>query len=368
MTMDDGGETAAQLRETARAHGHAITPEQLVRWHRAGLLPRPAQRHLGRGRGTVTVYPAGAAAQLVALMRLHEGGRLRVQQAGWALWWEGWPVSATFARDALSHAAAAWTEGVARLRDEGGDGGLSEAAWAFVGGRERTDAPALRRAFKRAGRKRTPTFKRLLAAIAAGAFDSFSPEADEDGSTERDVFARGMGLYRRSRLSPPHQGAAWLGGDLAAQLRALQAAMSPDALRAALDAATDEDLTRARDEWRAFLAGLDSVRSIAEHLFGADAYGLAAAPHPTELDGETQAMLLLVWLSFRRLPAFQEGIRQLLAALQPFAAFRHALEMLTPGSAGTTEDPPRLLQQSGGMAHGKDRSACTPSLPRPPDP
>ncbi len=361
------GETAAQLRETATAHGHAVTPKQLLRWHTEGLLPRPEQRHLGRGRGTVTVYPAGAAAQLLALLRLHEGRRLRVERAGWALWYDCWAVPVAFARDALSKTADAWAEEVARLRDDTGDLGLSEAAWTIVEGVKRVDTLALRRAVKRAGRKNTPTFKFVLLAIAAGRFEGFSLGPDETGDTDRDAFTRGEGLYRRSKMAPAHAGAAWLTGDLEECLRTFQSTISPDALRAALDTTTDEDLPRARDEWRALVIGLDNARAIAEHMFGSGAYGLAAAPRLAELDSETQAALLLGWLSLRRLPEAREGLPLILATLRPFAAFRQTLAALTPGSASTTEKPPRLLQQSGGMTHGKEPSTCAPSLPRPPD-
>lgn len=322
--MADGGEPAAKVVETARAHGYVVTDDQRVRWHRAGLLPRPVQRHLGRGHGTETVYPAGTAAQLAALLRLHNGKRLRVGHAGWALWWDGWPVDTAFARDFLGEMAIEWERSFGQLRDEGGACELSEVAWRVIYGR--TDTPVLRRALKRVGSKRSPDFKRLLIAIAAGRFEDFMPEADKAGATDEDVFKRGMGVYRRSKFSPAHQGAIWLRGDLAGLLRGAQEALSPQAIRTALDEATDDDLMRARDECHALLTGLDNVRAVMEHQFGSGGYGLAALPHPEELHHDTGVVLLLAWLSFRQLPFYTGALAVLSAVAEPFAGYRQVLE------------------------------------------
>lgn len=354
------GETAAQLRETAATHGRIVTPKQLLRWHTEGLLPRPEQRHLGRGRGTVTIYPAGATAQLLALLRLHEGRRLRVGRAGFALWYNGWSVDVQFAHDALHAAAADWADSVAQLNDEGGEHGLSLKAWAVIEGWVKEPAPALRRAYRRAGRARAEALRRVLLQLAAGTFAGLN-------DTDREAFMAGMDFSRPSKFSPPHIGAMWLQGDLGGQLLRLQETLRPDALRAALDAATDDDLARARDELRALLGGLDDARVMIELACGGHNAGLAVTPRPKELDEGIHTALLLLWLALRRLPEAHDGLPLVLSALAPFSVTRCALDMLTPGSAGTTEKPPRLLQQSGGMAHGKEPSACTPSLPRPPD-
>ena len=55
-------EPRGRLLEVAKVAGFVVTPQQLARWHRVGLLPRPVQRGQGRGRGTVTLYPGGRRA------------------------------------------------------------------------------------------------------------------------------------------------------------------------------------------------------------------------------------------------------------------------------------------------------------------
>lgn len=320
------GETAAALREIAAAHGPTVTPKQLLRWHTVGLLPRPRRRHLGRGRGTQTVYPAGTAAQLLALLKLHEGRRLRVERAGFALWYDGWPVDVVFARDALGKAAADWAALVARMRDEGNEGGLSDEAWSIVGGLVREHAPALRAAYRRAGQARAKTFRFVLLQLAAGTFGGF----DEEG---RESFMEGMGFARR-RLAQPWKGAKWLEGhDVADSLLRLQETLRPDTLRTALDATAADELALARDEWRALLSGLDDARAVLAASFGGHSAGLTAAPSPAELDHDARAALLLAWLSLRRLPEARDGLPLVLAALAPFSAARAALDT----SAATSE-------------------------------
>lgn len=314
------GETAAQLRETATAHGYVVTPKQLLRWHTAGLLPRPQQQHLGRGRGTITVYPAETTAQLLALLGLHEGRRLRVGRAGFALWYEGWPVIASFARDALHTATDDWAGGVAQLRDEGGAHGLSDKAWDTIEGWVKELPPSLRRAYRRAGRGQAETLRRVILQLAAGTFAGFN---DHD----REVFMSSMDFSRpRPRLAPRHVGAAWLApSDVGELLLRLQETLRPDRLRATLDAATDDDLMRARDELRALLGGLDDAREMIGLAYDGQSAGLAAAPRPAELNDELRATLLLWWLLLRRLPEVRDGLPLVLRALTSFTAARRAL-------------------------------------------
>jgi hypothetical protein len=80
--------------------GYLVTPTQLVRWHRAGLLPRPSQRSLGRGRGTTTTYPPGTAAQVVALCQIKDDER-RLDRIAFRLWWEGFNVDLAVIREQL---------------------------------------------------------------------------------------------------------------------------------------------------------------------------------------------------------------------------------------------------------------------------
>jgi hypothetical protein len=100
VTAINGDESREQVIAYAAGLGYCVTAAQLVRWHRSGLLPRPSQRSLGRGRGTMTVYPPGAAAQVVALCQIREGER-RLDRIAFRLWWEGFAVDQAVIRGQL---------------------------------------------------------------------------------------------------------------------------------------------------------------------------------------------------------------------------------------------------------------------------
>jgi hypothetical protein len=91
MAVADGKESREHVIAYASGLGYPVTPAQLARWHRAGLLPRPSQRSLGRGRGTMTTYPPGTAAQVVALCQIRDDER-RLDRIAFRLWWAGFTV------------------------------------------------------------------------------------------------------------------------------------------------------------------------------------------------------------------------------------------------------------------------------------
>jgi hypothetical protein len=103
------------IADAARA-GHAITADQLARWHRAGLLPRPRQLSLGRGRGTISVYPAGTGEQVVALCQFKDEDR-RLDRVACRLWWEGFPVDLALIRRQLLKTA----DGIAEAMEHAGE-------------------------------------------------------------------------------------------------------------------------------------------------------------------------------------------------------------------------------------------------------
>lgn len=107
--MDNQPESRDDLIKSAASLGYAITAAQLARWHRAGLLPRPNQRSLGRGRGTETVYPAGTSVQLVALCHMREGER-RLDRLAFGLWWDGFTVDPDVIKDLLKASAGSMEE------------------------------------------------------------------------------------------------------------------------------------------------------------------------------------------------------------------------------------------------------------------
>ncbi len=98
--MTDSLESRDQVIGYASSLGYIVSAAQLARWHRAGLLPRPRQRPLGRGRGTETVYPPGTSVQVVALCQI-KAEEHRLDRVAFRLWWEGFTIEPDVIRNLL---------------------------------------------------------------------------------------------------------------------------------------------------------------------------------------------------------------------------------------------------------------------------
>jgi hypothetical protein len=84
----------------ASSLGYIVSGPQLARWHRAGLLPRPRQRPLGRGLGTQTIYPPGTSVQMVALCQI-KAEEHRLDRVAFRLWGEGFTIEPDVIRSLL---------------------------------------------------------------------------------------------------------------------------------------------------------------------------------------------------------------------------------------------------------------------------
>jgi predicted RNase H-like nuclease len=91
--------TRDQLLAAVHRAGAKVSVTQLRRWCDVGLMPTPARRGLGRGRGIVALYPAYAAWQAFVIARALKEKR-NLDDAGWVAWALGFPVTG-FARDLL---------------------------------------------------------------------------------------------------------------------------------------------------------------------------------------------------------------------------------------------------------------------------
>src|SRR4051794_10458729 len=128
MNENNSGESAEDILAIAQTYGYRST--QVARWRRAGLLPSPSQQHLGRGKGTRTVYPHGTAKHIHALCRIRAHER-RIGYMAWHLWWAGYEVRMTHIRTILIATAALWERGLREVIDPA-TGELSNVAWNYM--------------------------------------------------------------------------------------------------------------------------------------------------------------------------------------------------------------------------------------------
>jgi hypothetical protein len=103
--VNDTWETREQLLDAASNAGYPLSAPQLGRLHRAGLIPAPVVKALGRGRGTESRFPAGSAARLVRVAEVHSTVH-RLSALAWRLWWEDGGEIPPPAREALRRVAA----------------------------------------------------------------------------------------------------------------------------------------------------------------------------------------------------------------------------------------------------------------------
>lgn len=98
--LDFNEESAADLREAASEAGFDVSPEQLRRWTRRGLLPLVGREGHGRGQGGSTMwFKKGASEHLLRLLEL-KSEKDDLNWVGWHLWLSGYPVE-RFVADAL---------------------------------------------------------------------------------------------------------------------------------------------------------------------------------------------------------------------------------------------------------------------------
>lgn len=252
------------MKAAAAESGQPMSSPLLAKWRRAGLLPRPVQRSMGRGRGTVAIYPAGSTAQLLRLLAIRaeheaapadgraERGRFNPDRALWRLWWEGWPVNPGKVRDALSDTLRTWEAALGELdrvqdADDGDPWGTFE-----------TDRlpPALADVRNRVGKSAFSTVGRLVLNAASGRFAGFLPVASvgndvqDDGDDE--IMGKALGVAGVARAVGVPSMAA--GGMVEETLSEYSEAVGVGKLRATLDVTDDAALATARADLRAALA------------------------------------------------------------------------------------------------------------------
>lgn len=289
---------AEELIADMAAHGFTITRSELARWHRADLIARPQRRSQGRGRGMVSIYPAGTAEQLRALCAVHRSEK-RLPYVAWRLWWAGYDVPTHYARSFLDQAFNTWQQGLRELQELQAH---PETLTGFFAHTQvlRLSRKTLAQARKRVGRKNFPTFIDIIFRIATGTFEGFAIDA-QTGTDERErsILEMGFGL-RRARTDRLGDAEPWLRDDAGETLKELSHHLRDHPLGEDYRTLEDADLLHIRDEVRDFLSCIEGVSTWLDKMFGRGALGFSAfADAIREMDPLDQALMLLFWRMFR---------------------------------------------------------------------
>lgn len=305
MNIDAFAEKSAELLTLARQQGHSISAHQLVRWHRAGLLPRPQQHPLKEARGTCSLYPPGTGEQLLLLCSLRERER-RLAHLAWQMWLAGYRVENRLIRTQLQQAAVRishwmqWFAGFKQVVSQHDSEQALDRIERYATGP--LPLQALRRMRKRIGREHFSTFLSRLLELAVEDSGQRASTADEDErQLDVRIVARGLGLEKRF-VSRKEALDSYLVGFLLPHLRWFFRWTQAIDWEELLEQVTDFEVLQARDDLCTWLMRLGNARYYRDRLpddypsFEIDFQELFRALSTTD-----QALVLVVWLALRTL-------------------------------------------------------------------
>jgi hypothetical protein len=313
MNDDASFEKSADLLALAHHQGYALSATQLVRWHRAGLLPRPTQRPRQDARGTCSLYPSGTGEQVLLLCSLRTHER-RLAHLAWQLWIAGYCVEYEIIRIQVQQA----TERISRWMHWFAD--WKQAV--FLHDSEQTqdqieryaEGPLrlqpVRRLRKRVGRKHFSTFlSRLLDLTVEDDGKRASVVDEHERLFDLRILARGLGLEKRF-VSKKEALDSYLVGFLLPHLHWFFRWSQELDWQELLEHATPFEVFQARDDLRNWLIRQENARHYRVRFpnvypsFEIDVQGLFGS-----LSTADQALVLVVWLALRTLPsAFLDGM------------------------------------------------------------
>jgi hypothetical protein len=174
------GLTRAEIVQAVRSRGLRVTASQVERWHKAGLLPAPRRRSLGRGHGTESRYHPIALAQAAAIA-VYRRDIKSLDSIRWALWCFGFDVTSSVRAYLLGYLK----HEVSRLRTALEEFEAETAAddirtERLVRGRQRGAWGRIRR---RVGPAYVQTVAHMLADLMLGQFDKRVPYDEPDDAT-----------------------------------------------------------------------------------------------------------------------------------------------------------------------------------------
>ncbi|GEM_PF-4664632 len=352
------GERVEDVIETARAQGFTVSETQLVRWHRAGLLP-PIGKEIPRlfpgrdGRGSETIYPLGTGEQAVALCRALAEKR-SLPRAGWQLWWHGYEVAPAFARDPVERALTEierFVEFAHRydgLSDELIDSLTKRSTTPLIG--------TIRQRIRRTGFRRV---LRIILSVYDGTFTGWQGD-------DEDLIERGLRIDEayESKISGLKE---LLQGSVTETVQEMACLLNVRQLRRVLETTTDEGLVTAREELRVTLAVIDNVLYVIERFVGKNKFMHAFLPSSENVGEDVQPGFVLHWLGLRQMRGFATGYQQVMGALSQLGSLRLTLETISTDHDAAMKKAMRRRQPSHGKTQGKEASPCETSLhPSPP--
>jgi hypothetical protein len=306
MNSEAPFETNKEILAQAQQRGYPISATQLVRWHRAGLLPRPRQHPLKEARGTCSLYPSGTGEQVVLLCSLQRNER-RFAHLAWQVWLAGYPVDLHLIRAQLAHAAvrlARWTQWFIDFKHLMHATDTSEEAYflfeSYAAGDLRFQL--VRRIRKRIGRQYFPTFLRLLVELATDLDTQMTSYYDEDEwLLDLRILARGLGLEKRF-VQKKDALEYYLVQILMPQLRWLFHRLQKVDWEHLLENAANFDLLQTRDELCNWLMRVEHARQFRDRLPNDyPRWDLSAQHLFRSLATTDQALVLVGWLALRSL-------------------------------------------------------------------
>lgn len=325
--------TTADLLVMAHEHEPAVTERTLEHWRHQELLPH-AERTGQEGARPVWTYPAEAADQLRALLRLRVTTKdphlLRA-----ALWFEGYPLTAARVQSSMISALRKVRDEVEKeLAKRAGSAPAADARTTAIAdiardlaGRRKTPIPRLA---QQSRAERAQAFEMIL---RLGFGDVVPP--GEFSATANDV-ERLMGIHRARRYRP-NGIKPWLTGPADESFAVFQQVASLPNMITTLESATPDELERARAATRGLLVGIVAFSQMADAYAGDhNASGLAALV--ALKDQPLILLMLIVWMIFAlRSETLAENLTMVSEALTNVHAARAEAQALAALPAAERE-------------------------------
>lgn len=316
-------ESTELILKAATDAGVPTSHDQLVRLHRFGIIPRPRQQALGRGKGTVTLYPAGTSTLVIRATELKK--RFDLAEVAWTMWWEGLDIPDRLARAYLDKAAQSFVKEWGEIVDEHGE--LTEKAEDFLDRagdpKTRIDSVALGWARRRVGIDNFDEFLALLLAVVTGTAANLPLE-------DLQLLERGMGIDRARSDVLATTGKPWLDGDIREDFENIGRLANPDTVAAVITEVSDDQLRELRDKAKQFCSFVSDMGAVVRQTADRWAFGFGgfgAIFDDMQTKPATQAQMLL--LVARVVQAgFAPGLDQNLANAPGAAQTRRAHDAL----------------------------------------